>query len=295
MEHKGLSLKRTLTIDRLYSVHYFEFSKTYTFPGESHDFWELVYVDKGEIIATAGDRDLPLRSGEMLFHQPNEWHNIRANGTIAPNVMVISFRCQSPDMTTFVERRMKIGTGQRELLSRILSESRRAFSSSLDDPYDNSLVRRRPSILGSEQLIELYLTELLISLLRQCERPVTVDHKTGSHPLLDDIVLYMQQHIGEKLTLEQLARHFHVSRSHIKTLFAQYKQTGAMHFFIDMKIRCAKDYLRESDYNISQIAELLGYDNVYYFCNQFKQAVNMSPLEYRRSVKAIGDKAKDLL
>ncbi|MBP3389172.1 MAG: helix-turn-helix transcriptional regulator, partial [Clostridia bacterium] len=250
---------------------------------------------KGEIIATAGDRDLPLRSGEMLFHQPNEWHNIRANGTIAPNVMVISFRCQSPDMTTFVERRMKIGTGQRELLSRILSESRRAFSSSLDNPYDNSLVRRRPSILGSEQLIELYLTELLISLLRQCERPVTVDHKTGSHPLLDDIVLYMQQHIGEKLTLEQLARHFHVSRSHIKTLFAQYKQTGAMHFFIDMKIRCAKDYLRESDYNISQIAELLGYDNVYYFCNQFKQAVNMSPLEYRRSVKAIGDKAKDLL
>ena len=105
----------------------------------------------------------------------------------------------------------------------------------------------------------------------------------------------MQQHISEKLTVDSLCRQFHVSRSRIKSLFAQYKQVGAIHFFIQMKITRAKDLLRESDCNISQIAELLGYDNVYYFCNQFKQAENMSPLEYRRSVKAVGDKAKDLL
>lgn len=98
---REIRLKRTLTIDRLCSVHYFEFSKTYTFPGERHPFWELVYVDKGEIIATAGDRDFPLRRGEMLFHQPDEWHNIRANGTIAPNVMILSFYCLSPDMDFF--------------------------------------------------------------------------------------------------------------------------------------------------------------------------------------------------
>ena len=293
--YRPVTLKHTLAIDRLYSVHYFEFSKNYTFPGESHDFWELVYVDKGEILATAGDREFPLRAGEMLFHQPGEWHNIRANGAIAPNVLILSFRCTSPDMAAFKQARLWISPSQQELLSRILSESRRVFSSRLDDPYDSTLIRRRGAPIGGEQLIELYLTELLLCLLRQIERPVTVDHKTGSHPLLDDIVLYMQQHIGEKLTLEQLARHFHVSRSHIKSLFAQYKQTGAIHFFIRMKIRCAKDYLRESDYNVSQIAELLGYDNIYYFCNQFKQSENMSPLEYRRSVKAIGDKAKDLL
>ncbi len=292
---REIRLKRTLTIDRLCSVHYFEFSKTYTFPGERHPFWELVYVDKGEIIATAGDRDFPLRRGEMLFHQPDEWHNIRANGTIAPNVMILSFYCLSPDMDFFRGRQVRINTAQRELLSRILSESRRVFTSPLDNPYDNVLVRAVPPPPGGEQLIGLYLTELLLSLLRQYERPVTVDHKAGSDPLLDDIVQYMQQHISEKLTVDSLCRQFHVSRSRIKSLFAQYKQVGAIHFFIQMKITRAKDLLRESDCNISQIAELLGYDNVYYFCNQFKQAENMSPLEYRRSVKAVGDKAKDLL
>ena len=64
-----------------------------------------------------------------------------------------------------------------------------------------------------------------------------------------------------------------------------------MHFYINMKIAQVKEYLRQSDLNVSQIAEKLGYDNVYYFCNQFKARENMSPLEYRRSVKAIGDKA----
>jgi len=292
LQYKGVALKRTLTIDRLYSVHYFEFSKTYTFTGEAHDFWELVYVDKGEVLATADQADIALSSGEMLFHCPNEWHNLRANGTIAPNVMIISFRCVSPEMAAFKSKRFKVGASQRELLSRILSESRVVFASPLDDPYDSDLTRRREVPTGGEQFIELYLTELLLSLLRQMEQPIAADHRIGNHPLLDDIVLYMQQHIGEKLTLEQLARHFHISRSHIKSLFTQYKQMGAMHFFIRMKITQAKTYLRESDYNISQIADLLGYDNVHYFCNQFKKSENMSPREYRRSVKALDDKTR---
>lgn len=59
MRYDSLCLKRAFNVERIYSVHYFEFSKDYTFPGEAHDFWEFVYVDKGEIIATAGMSSRP--------------------------------------------------------------------------------------------------------------------------------------------------------------------------------------------------------------------------------------------
>lgn len=295
MEYSEISLKKTLSIQKIHSIHYFEFSKTYTFPGESHDFWEMVYVDKGEVIATANDREFALFSGEVLFHQPNEWHNIRANGTIAPNVMILSFACRSAAMNAFVGKRMQPNSRQRELLSMILAESRLAFSSRLDDPINHEFVRAKNAPIGAEQLIGLYLTQFLISLLRDADKPRTVDHKSGSLPLLDAICMYMEQNMSRKLTLETLAAEFHISRSYIKKLFAQYKQTGAMHYLIQLKIAKAKDLLRESEKNVSQIAEHLGYDNVYYFCNQFRKFEGMSPLEYRRSVKAMGDRAQALL
>lgn len=113
--------------------------------------------------------------------------------------------------------------------------------------------------------------------------------------MLDAICVYMEQNLNRKLTLELLAAEFHISRSYIKKLFAQYKQTGAMHYLIQLKITKAKELLRENEKNVSQIAEYLGYDNVYYFCNQFRKFEGMSPLEYRRSVKAMGDRAQSLL
>ena len=38
---------RVVRITSLYSLHYFHFHEGYAFPGERHDFWELVYVDMG--------------------------------------------------------------------------------------------------------------------------------------------------------------------------------------------------------------------------------------------------------
>ena len=49
MGYTPLELERPLAIDRIYSVHYFEYGPDYAFVGESHDFWELVYADKGEV------------------------------------------------------------------------------------------------------------------------------------------------------------------------------------------------------------------------------------------------------
>ena len=74
---------------------------TYSFPGESHDFWEFLCVDKGEVEITADNRAYTLKKGEIIFHKPNEFHTVRANGKIAPNLVVISFDCTSPCMDYF--------------------------------------------------------------------------------------------------------------------------------------------------------------------------------------------------
>lgn len=56
MGYEAIRLQRPLAVDDIVSVHYFEYSSNYYFEGECHDFWEFLYVDKGELDVRAGGR-----------------------------------------------------------------------------------------------------------------------------------------------------------------------------------------------------------------------------------------------
>ena len=83
-KYYGIQLQDLFHIEELFSLHYFEYMSTFSFPGESHDFWEFLCVDKGEVTVTAGEKKLTLQQGQIIFHEPNEFHNVQANGKIAP-------------------------------------------------------------------------------------------------------------------------------------------------------------------------------------------------------------------
>ena len=87
-KYYGIQLQDLFHIEELFSLHYFEYMSTFSFPGESHDFWEFVCVDKGEVEIGAGPLTHTLRRGEIAFHYPGEFHWVKANGKIAPNLNV---------------------------------------------------------------------------------------------------------------------------------------------------------------------------------------------------------------
>ena len=80
MPYIGIDLKDSITVGKLYSIHYFEYMSDFKFPGEAHDFWEFICVDKGDVAVTGGDRHMILNRGEVAFHQPGEFHTVQATG-----------------------------------------------------------------------------------------------------------------------------------------------------------------------------------------------------------------------
>ena len=112
--YEYVTLQPSLLINRLYTVHYFEYMKDFAFKGESHDFWEFLYVDKGNILVRAGDWELQMGAGDIVFHEPNEFHAFRAVGKSAINLVAVSFVTDSPGVDFFRERTPDfICTGQR--------------------------------------------------------------------------------------------------------------------------------------------------------------------------------------
>ena len=53
MYYPGIDFQTSISIGTLYSIHYYEYRTDFTFSGETHDFWEFVYADKGETIITS--------------------------------------------------------------------------------------------------------------------------------------------------------------------------------------------------------------------------------------------------
>lgn len=280
-------------VAEIFSVHYFEYSSNYAFPGESHDFWEFCYVDKGELSVTTGEQDLLLQKNEILFHKPGEFHSLRANGRVAPNLVVASFRCAGPRMDWFEDRVMTIGDEQRQLLARIVDEAGAAFLSPLDDPGLKTLVRDMSAPVGAEQMIRISLESLLISLYRlgrqpsAPQKPTSLIREGSRSQFVARVLEYFEQNIHRQLTLEDVCRDNLVGRSYLQKVFRERTGGGAMEYFGKLKIEAAKRMIREGRHNFTEIATALGYSSIHYFSRHFKKVAGMTPSEYASSVKVL--------
>ncbi len=298
MNYKSLHLNDVLTIENIYSIHYFEYMSDFSFPGETHDFWEFLCVDKGEVNVFADEMFHSLKKGDIIFHRPNEFHNVKSNGMIAPNLVVISFSCSSPAMLFFEKKVLQISEPERLLLGQIIQEARYAFKGRLDDPYQKELIRSENPRFAGEQLIKLYLQQFLLQMIRHYmvhTSPLTpplaksVKQKADGE-LFSQILEYMEVHVNENLSVAQICKSKSIGRSQLQKLFRSRSGYGAIEYFSRLKIDFAKQMIRERHYNFTQIADALGFSSIHYFSRQFKQITGMTPSEYASSIKALSDK-----
>lgn len=285
-------LRKVIDIQEIVTVHYFEYAKNYVFEGERHDFWELLYVDKGEVEVMADEVGYRLKRGDMIFHKPNEFHNVFANGVVAPNLVVAAFVCTSPAMSYFEGKILQAGEDERELLARLVNEARDAFTNPLDDPGTIRMERAGSSAFGSEQMIGMLLEQMLIRLVRRGAEPTASVKESSSvkkrsdNDLVRRVIAYMEENVAGSLTFSAVCRYSAQSATNLKTIFKSATGRGVMEYYRWLKIEQAKVLLREGNGNITQIADKLGYASVHYFSRYFKQATGMTPSEYTLSIQS---------
>lgn len=284
-------LHRDFFVDALITVHYFEYNKTYRFDGEAHPFWELLYVDKGAVNVTADGVARHLEQGDLIFHKPNEFHSVFADGIVAPNLVVISFDCSTPAMSRFDGTVLKAGEAERTLLARIINEAKGAFLPPLGDPTTTMLHPNDDAPFGSQQMIALMMEQLLITLLRRdngdsFSRIASSIKSRSDNDLVDRIIDFMQENLFGNLTFADVCRFSAQSATNLKTIFKSVTGDGVMSYYRTLKINEAKRMLREGDGNITQIADRLGYNSVHYFSRYFKRVTGMTPSEYTLSIQA---------
>ena len=286
-----LSFEKIFNVDKIITIFYMELSKNFYYEGEKHDFWEMVYIDKGEMICTADDKRFVLKSGEMTFHKPNEFHNLSGDSSVAPNVSILTFECRSRAMKHFEGKIFRLNAEEKSLLSTLFSEGLSCYQ--LEDarnPLLQKLKVIKHSPLGSSQMTKNLLEIFLIKLCRNTDvvtkemrQSYVIDGIDVPYNVME-ILDYLKEHIYGKVTIRDLAKHLDKSESTIKQLFAQYRDGGIIRYYNALKIKEARKLIREGKYNMTQISDMLQFDNPQYFSKCFKTVTNMTPSEYKASI-----------
>ncbi|TNJ66228.1 AraC family transcriptional regulator [Paenibacillus hemerocallicola] len=289
MRFPRYEIREDIQIRKLISCYYFELSKNYKYAGEKHDFWEIYYVDKGEIEIDTDFGHFNLKQGDLLFHEPNEFHSPKSNGKVSPNVFVVTFECDSEPMSFFIRNKLfRLGEKEKLVLAHLMDEGWNAFGPS---PAGSGriLFPRAGAPFGSEQLFKVHLETLLIHLIRsgheeQKTTPAPVPRDNQESGAADKIIKYMIERLGDNLTLDDLCDHFAIGRTQISIMFKKRVGCGVIEYMNQLKIDRAKTHIREDVYNLTEISELLGYSSVHYFSRHFKKATNMTPSEYAKTL-----------
>ncbi len=289
LRHK---LKNLILINKVITIHYFEFEKNFRAQEEAHDFWELVFADKESIICTADGVEIPLQEGEMLFHKPNVRHALYANGKKAPNVCILSFECKSEAMRFFEDKKIRPDKPILRFLYGIVEEGRRTFDIGYSLPETKQLHLLPSPVLGGEQIIKNYLELLLIHLMRSLtdipqENDIfLVEDERNSKPVTK-VLRVLYKHLEDSLSINEICAAVGYSRAYIFKEFKKNTGKSVMAYYTALKVERAGQLLRERELSVHQIAERLGFDSANYFSKVFRAHTGQTPTAYQKRAFAM--------
>ena len=112
----------------------------------------------------------------------------------------------------------------------------------------------------------------------------TAESENAGSFLINQATAYMQKHYAEKLTLQDVADACYVSQWHLSKLMNRHTGKSFYDILNTLRIRAAKDLLKDPGLRISDIGEMVGYADTAHFAKVFKKLVGMSANEYRNSL-----------
>lgn len=264
------TVQRIVQVTSLVEIYNRPRPKGFYFQGESHDFWEGVYVHEGEVSATADEQVYQLRPGQLLLHKPMEFHRIWSAPDCAPRIVNISFQAEGELLRKMDYRCFDLNPRQQEQFWKIVN----AFSQT----------KRFKKETGKKHLYQLNLNltaSLLEAFLIELSENTgfTVPSQSPNDGRYSKIVQVMKANQHKNLSLSELADYCQMSVSNMKRIFRLYSDVGIAKYFLTLKIRYAMELL-EAGTPATQVAEALDYSDTAYFYTVFKRETGMTPAQY---------------
>lgn len=267
------STDKFIHVDSIFTAFSVKRESNFNFFGESHNFWEMVYVTRGTVGIMAGSKIYHLNKNEVIFHKPYEFHRIWSAKDSSPEYLVVSFDLSGTGIGFFENLTLKPNDIQKKLLNTLMiytKENKPRENNSLDYAGKD----------GSDFSCFVYLLDLILCSFAKSSELI-LESKSENAMIFEKVVKYMESNLDKNITIEEFSKYANVSPSTLKRVFLKYSSIGIHGYFQTLKIQEAKNMLK-SGMSVYNVSKSLGFSNQNNFSLTFKKAVGFSPTEYKK-------------
>lgn len=249
-----------------------------------HPYYEIFYLINGDCTFFIDHNIYKLNRGDLVIVPAGAIHKSTYPETGYSERFVVSFRENNLEWINeilgeeIVKQSLKMG-----VIS--IPDKRRDYVESL--MYKMLFESDGQDIL-SPAFIKTGLIEMLLFIIR-CQRyeenvvkEIDVDNR-----LMQEIATYIYDNYDKKISLDDMSRKFHISRSYLSKKFKTITGFGFKEYLINVRIKNACTLLLETNKSITDIAFECGFNDSNYFGDAFRHVKGVSPNKYRKNKEAI--------
>lgn len=257
-----------LNLKEILSSYYQIRKGSYQSGREKNSFYELIYVDHGEMDVTVDDETYHMQKYDLMLYHPGQKHSLETTEDSSCSYMSIAFT-----MDTGIKGNLKNRVFHtRKDLYQTLTRFMKAIQE--DTPLNMELAM-------------LHLKEVLILLYQFDgeEKPAGQETTLQSHyddTMLNEILVFIHNNVYASYTVEDLCQKFSISRSSLQALFRANLGMTPKQYISELKLNEAKKLISQHEHTISQVSDLLGFTSIHYFSRRFKSYFGIAPSEYAR-------------
>ncbi len=267
-----------IRINEILGYYYCIRNSGYRFKGETHNYFELTYVDRGCMKTCVDDQEYILKENDLLIYGPGQFHKQEIPKGESCSYVTIIFDMENivfDDHETNYDVILNKVFGYDKKIQTLIKDFVTESSSQI--PYMNSLM----ICLLQETIIRLLQSEFIG---HSESHPVTEVRQHYQDELLNSILSYISETISEPITVAEICQKFSLSRSSLQILFKENLQQTPKKYISELKLEKSCQLIREDKYTISEIALMLGFNSIHYFSRAFTLKYNIAPSEYAKQL-----------
>ncbi|MBN1699645.1 MAG: helix-turn-helix transcriptional regulator [Spirochaetales bacterium] len=258
------------------------------------DAYQLVFLDKGELLLTDGGKVRHYTSPAiLLLHGPNSISMPASRGNEGHNFIF------TPDALNVNWQGDKIENDDPSLfiLRPFMNLHEKGYSCRTLPPEYNKklgqLCAKVDSHLNEQTIQEFWpclSRSYFLEILLLIDRTHYISNEQHGIPVpdtgtkIDDILVYMHTHYNERISLGELCSNFATNRTTLNKLFTEICGMSAINYLNQLRLDVAKSLMENTLLPVSEIAQRIGIDDIAYFGRTFKRKTGMPPSVFRKSV-----------
>ncbi len=249
-----------------------------------HDFYECYLFLAGDVTYLIEGKSYPLTPGDIVLVNSKELHQAYINSKNSAYERIVLWINPS-----FLR---ELSTEETDLTHCFESPNRKnvlrldyEWQQNIRILMNKLIMLERYQGIGRELLYKAYITELMIYINNQIfHGNVRLDVEAKKSNLIEQILEYINAHIDEDITIDDLSEHTYLSKFHLSREFKKNTGTTLHRYILQKKLIAAKELILK-DIPITHVYEQCGFGDYSNFFRAFKNEYGMTPKQYLEAMR----------